>query len=108
MSDCWADMATSTASSLSTHITLAHVRGIAARSSCPETLVFHALVDAGDIIAVAVEKEGRPALARADDLFARLTPARMRHLRIDVRPKAVLCGLQCFPHALRTLVGEAE
>src|SRR5690349_20517374 len=66
------------------------------------------LVDAGDVVGVAVEQERRAALAGADVLLARLAPARMRHLRIDVGPEAVLGALQRFPETLWPLVGEAE
>src|SRR5689334_22893922 len=77
-------------------------------SSRPQALAFEPFVDSGDVVGVAVEQERRAALAGADVLLARLAPARMRHLRIDVGPEAVLAALQRFPEALRPLVGEAE
>src|SRR5436305_13156145 len=78
-----------------------------AQPSHPQPLfVVETLVEARDIFAVAVEQQRRPPLAGADQLFARLAPARMRHLRIDVGPETVLRRLQVFPIALRPLVGE--
>src|SRR5262249_36379774 len=50
----------------------------------------------------------RPPLASADDLFGGLAPARVRHLRIDVRPEAVFGRLQRLPQALRACVGETK
>src|SRR6476661_5991655 len=76
--------------------------------SRPEAFAVQTFVQIGDVLVVTVEQERRPPLAGADDLFARLAPARMRHLRIDVGPEAILRRLQCLPHALRTLVGETE
>src|SRR5262249_16926363 len=89
--------------------TLAGRRGTAGvRRSRPEAFAVQTLVEIGEVLAVAVEQERRPPLAGADDLFTRLAPARMRHLRIDVGPEAIFRRLQCFPHALRALVGETE
>src|SRR5262245_13452584 len=62
----------------------------------------------GDIVAIAIEQQRRPALAGADQLLGRLAPAWMRNLRIDVGPEAVLAALQRFPVALGALVGEVE
>src|SRR5215468_6195815 len=84
------------------------LRKFAMTSSRPQALALESLVEAGDVLGVAVEQERRPALAGADVLLARLAPARMRHLRIDVRPEPVLARLQRLPEALRPLVGEAE
>src|SRR5215467_724085 len=89
--------------------TLAGRPGTAAgRRSRPETFAVQAFVEVGDVLAVTVEQERRPSLAGADDLFTRLAPARMRHLRIHIGPEAIFRRLQCFPHSLRTLVGETE
>src|SRR6478735_5681346 len=77
-------------------------------ASRPEAFVVHAVVKAGDIVAVTIEQERRSPLASPDDLLARLAPTRMRHLRIDIRPEAILRGLQRFPHAPRTFIREAE
>src|SRR5438105_9404143 len=70
-----------------------------------ELLVVEALVQIGDEFAVAVEQKRRPPLARADIFLACLAPARMRHLRIHVRPEPVFACLQHFPRSLRPLVG---
>src|SRR6476661_2326148 len=77
-------------------------------ASRPEAFVIQTVVETGDVVSVAIEKERRSPLAGADNLLARLAPTRMRHLRIDIRPEAVLRGLQRFPHAPRTLIREAE
>src|SRR4029077_12865299 len=77
-------------------------------ASRPEAFVVHAVVKAGDIVAVTIEKKRRSPLPSPDNLLARLAPARMRHLRIDIGPEAILCRLQRFPHAPRTLISEAE
>src|SRR5215472_3108635 len=77
-------------------------------ASRPEAFVLHAVVEACDILSVAIEKERRSPLSGADDLLACLTPARVRHVWIDVRPEAILRGLQRLPQALRTLIGKGE
>src|SRR6185295_10839897 len=76
--------------------------------SRPKAFAVQTLVEIGDVFAVTVVQERRPALAGANDFFARLAPARMRHLRIDVGPEAIFRWLQRFPHAPWTLVGEIE
>src|SRR5262249_59514498 len=63
------------------------------RASRPEAFVVHAAVKAGNIFAVAIKKQCRPPLARAYNLFTRLTPARMWDFRINVRPEPILRGL---------------
>src|SRR6516165_11976688 len=82
---------------------------VGTRSGCarsrPQALVLEPAVKVGDILAVAVEDERRPALIAPDHLFRRLAPTRVRHLRIDVRPEAVFGGLQRLPIALRPLIG---
>ena len=78
------------------------------QTNLPQPLVLEALVEVGDVFAVAVEQQRRPPLAGADHLLGRLAPARMRHLRIDVGPEAVFGRLQRLPVALRPLVGEGE
>ena len=60
------------------------------------------------IFAVAVEQQGRHAIAFAEHSLGCLAPARMRHVRIHVRPEAVFGGLQRLPEAVRPLVDEAE
>src|SRR5215510_2110019 len=81
-----------------------------AAASRPQPLgLLQVLVQVGDVVAVAVEQQGRPALAAtADQLFAGLAPARMRHLGIDVGPEAVLGRLEFLPKALGPLVREDE
>src|SRR5688500_454672 len=78
------------------------------RSSRPEALLLEALIQMGDVFAVAVEQDRRLALVGADDLLGGLAPARMRDLGIHVRPEAVFGRLQRLPVALRALVGEVE
>src|SRR5260370_15046196 len=77
-------------------------------SSGPQPLVFEALVEAGDEFGVSVEQQRRPPLADPEQRVARLAPARMRHLRIDVRPEAVFGRLQGLPISIRALVRDAE
>ena len=81
---------------------------VARQRSRPQPLFLQALVQVGDVFAVAVEQQRRLALVGADDLLGRLAPARMRDLRIDVGPEAVFGRLQRLPVALRPLVGEGE
>src|SRR5450830_1132792 len=76
--------------------------------SCPQPLAVHAFVNVGDEFAIAVEQQRRLALAGAYHFLARLAPARMVDLRIDVGPEAVFGRLQRFPHALRALVGKGK
>src|SRR5215211_811872 len=71
-------------------------------------LVVEAVVHPGDVFAVAVVEERRARLVGAEDLLGRLAPARMRHLRVDVRPEAVLVCRKRLPEALRPLVREGE
>src|SRR5689334_667919 len=83
-------------------------RGDARRLSPEPFFAVETLVEIGDKFAVAVEHQSRAAFASADQFFARLAPARMRHLGIDVGPEAVLGGLQLLPHALWPLVDEGK
>src|SRR6185437_2860550 len=76
--------------------------------SGPQPLLLQALVEAGDVIAVTVEQQRRFMLAGADHFLGCLAPARMRHGRIDIGPKAVFGRLQRLPHALRPFVGEGK
>src|SRR5439155_2591080 len=77
--------------------------------SRPEPLLLEALVHVGDKFGVAVEQERGLALAAgADDLLGRLAPARVRHLRVHVRPETIFLVLQRFPVALGALVREIE
>src|SRR6185369_9513900 len=57
--------------------------------------------------AIAVEDLTRDPLTGTEDLFLRLAPARMRHIRIHIRPEAVFGSLQLFPEAHRTFGDEA-
>src|SRR5271170_3530669 len=70
----------------------------------PEPLALEVLVEVGDVFGIAVEQLGRHPLVGAEHALGRLAPARMRHLRIDVGPEAVLAGLQLFPVADRALL----
>src|ERR1044072_6870843 len=77
-------------------------------TSGPEAFLLKSLVESRDILAVTVEDHGRPTRLGADVFFARLAPARVRHLRIHVRPEAIFGRLQAFPECLRPPVGELE
>src|SRR3546814_5949636 len=70
----------------------------------PYTTLFRA--QAGDELAVTVVQPGRHAAGLAEQRLGRLRPARMRHLRVDVRPEPVLAGLQVLPERYRALIGE--
>src|SRR6185436_2272464 len=76
--------------------------------SHPQLFLLQSTVETRNIFAIAVEQQRRPALLGGDVFLGRLAPARMRHLRIDVGPEAVLGRLQRFPETLRPLVAEAE
>src|SRR5919202_129960 len=76
--------------------------------SAIEGLAFEALVEIGDLGRIAVEELRRAALARAEQLFRGLAPARMRDLRIHIGPEAVFLRLDLLPEALRALLDEAE
>src|SRR5260370_20829178 len=78
------------------------------RPSRVQALAVQPLVEIGDIFGVAVEQQRGSALAEPDQLLARLAPARMRHLGVDVGPEAVFGRLQRLPKALRPLIREAE
>src|SRR5205085_4311966 len=82
--------------------------GARERSSHPQALLLEPVIKVRDVLAVAIVQQRRPALLGADILLGRLAPARMRHLRIDVRPEAILGGLQRFPETLRALITESE
>ncbi len=70
--------------------TVRSLRGRPARSAGfplhKQTFVLNAAVEAGDLSAVTVVKLRRNALACSQNFFARLTTARMRHLRIHIGP----------------------
>src|SRR4051812_38198736 len=68
-----------------------------------QALVLQVLVESGNMLAIAVEEQGRPALVGAEHPFARLAPARMRDLRVHVGPEPVFGGLQRLPERLRPL-----
>src|SRR6185437_3353758 len=76
------------------------ISGARRKTSRPQPFLLQILVNVGDLLAIAVVNQRRPALAGADDLFAGLAPARMRHRRVDVGPEAVFRRLQSFPQAL--------
>src|SRR5947199_2433223 len=73
-----------------------------------EALAFEPFVHIGDILAVAVEEERRDAIALAEHFLRRLAPARMRHLRIHVRPESIFARLQLLPETDRALGDEAD
>ena len=74
--------------------TLALLRARGRPRSHVERLFLQPLVEPGDLFAVAVEEQGRPVLASRQEGLAGLAPARMRHVRIDVGPEAVLVGAE--------------
>src|SRR6476661_162966 len=76
--------------------------------SSPKSFALEPLIKRCDVFRITVEQQRRATFADADQLFARLTPARMRHLRIDVGPEAVLGSLQGLPKGPRPLVSEHE
>src|SRR5262245_30344034 len=65
-------------------------------------------VKPGHELAVAVVELGRDAIALAERLLGRLAPPRMRHLRVDVGPEAVLAALQLLPERDRPLGRELD
>src|SRR6058998_2778970 len=82
--------------------------GTRGRGSRIQSLAVQPFVEIGDEFRVAVEQQRRAVLADPDQLLARLAPARMWHLGIDVGPEPVFGGLQRLPKALRPLIGEAQ
>src|SRR5215472_671535 len=81
---------------------------IKSTASGEEALLFEAVVEVSDELAVAVPFERGPPLVGAEHSLARLAPARMRHLGVDVRPEAVLAALHGFPERYRPLLGKRE
>src|SRR5260370_5784776 len=67
-------------------------------------LALQPIIEVGDELAVAVPFQGRPPLVGAEHPLGRLTPARLRHLRVDLGPEAVLAALHCFPKRHRSLL----
>src|SRR5262249_57215394 len=80
----------------------------AAAHSGVEALVLQILIKISDELAIAVEQLRRHPLLCPEYALGGLAPARMRHLRIDIGPEAVLRRLERFPEAHRPLVGEGE
>src|SRR5690606_33569050 len=73
----------------------------------------HAVIEAGHLVRIAVEHQRRTAggpeettLADAD--FARLAPARMVDLRIDVGVEAIFLRLHASPRILRLLFHQRD
>src|SRR6516165_10388312 len=52
-------------------------------------LVLQPVIKMGHVFAIAVPFQRRHPLVGAEDALSRLAPARVRHLRVDVGPKAV-------------------
>src|SRR5262245_7777737 len=68
----------------------------------------HSLVQARDLLAVAVEHESLAAEEFADAPLGRLAPSRVINFRVDVGVKAVLLGLHRVPSGRRLLLHKAE
>src|SRR6516162_10686270 len=79
-----------------------------ASNSDEKALLFEAVVQVGDEVAVTVPFESRAPLVGAEHPLGRLAPARMRHVGIDVRPEAVLAPLHGFPERYGPLFDERE
>src|SRR6476620_6986912 len=77
-----------------------------------ELLQVHAGIEAGDLISVAVEHEGRAALhedaAFADAPFGGLAPARMIDRRVHVGIEAVLAWGLLVPSRRRLLLDQGH
>src|SRR5580704_1800006 len=71
-------------------------------------LALQPIIEVGHELAVAVPFQGRPPLVGAEHPLGRLTPAWVRHLRVDIGPKAVLAALYRLPERHRPFVGERE
>src|SRR5262249_26798306 len=68
----------------------------------------HPGIEAGDLIAIAVEHQGRTLQEFADATLLRLAPAWMVDLGIDVGIEAVFVRGQGVPQSLRLLFDEAD
>src|ERR1700681_1029447 len=71
-------------------------------------LQVHARVEAGHLLAVAVEHQRLAPEELADAALGRLAPARVVHRRVDIRIEAVLVGRLVLPGAHRLLLDEAD
>src|SRR5450432_2574024 len=70
-------------------------------------LQVHAIVEAGHLVAIAIEHERRPALLEdrlTDAALAGLRPAGMVHRRVHIGVKAILVGGKVVPGRARGLV----
>src|SRR5579864_4232404 len=68
----------------------------------------HARVEAGHLVAVAVEHQRLAPEELSDSALRRLAPARVVHRRVDVRIEAVLVGRLVLPGVHRLLLDEAD
>src|SRR4051794_18041170 len=73
-----------------------------------ERLPFLPGIEVADEFGVAVEQVCLDLLARGDVALLLLAPARMRHVRIDVRPEAVGARRDLLVEAERPLIREGE
>src|SRR6516225_6126725 len=90
-------------------------RGRAVLASAPcisvVSLQVHAGIERGDLLAIAVEDQGGPALPKqpvADAPFGGLAPTRMVDRRIDVGVEAILARVLACPRGLRLLLDELD
>src|SRR5688500_13122111 len=60
-------------------------------------------VELRDEFAIAVVQLRRHLLIAAENALARLAPARMRHVRVHIRPEAIFIAGQLLPEAHRPL-----
>src|SRR6266403_1332718 len=77
-------------------------------STLMKFLQIHSAVHAGDLIAVAVEHNGRPHEDFAEAALLGLAPARMVDVGIDVRVETVLAGCIAIPRGGRLFFLEAD
>src|ERR1039458_7476214 len=68
----------------------------------------HSVVQAGNLVAVTVEHQGRPLAEFPQPPLARLAPPRMVHLRIDVGVEPVLGRIGHIPRGGRLAAHQAD
>src|SRR6185437_2210485 len=71
----------------------------------------HALIQVCQLFGISIEHQCGLSLMKercTDATLARLAPARMRHVRVDVRVKPILLGSGLAPRRPRLLLGKAD